>query len=243
MSTGVTIGVGVGGLVVGLLAGIVGAFFFFRNRRQRDHDFVALGSQRIVPYDPPSLSHTLSTTPSHYRAVPSGTGHLMDSSYDSGHGAPLSPSSRYQVEPFMMPGEEPSRPNMARSPSSLNEPLPNPYSEQSVAHESHSGSGSSGNKKQGGQVYVVHHDGGRAPVTVYHQDGTEVVELPPRYVDEPSGSGTDGRPRSGSNDRPRSGSDDAQNPADGVTPAFLQQSRTPGTAPKKRRQARPGSST
>lgn len=30
-------------------------------------------------------------------------------------------------------------------------------------------------------VYVVHHDGGRAPVTVYTADGTEVVELPPRY--------------------------------------------------------------
>ena len=28
-------------------------------------------------------------------------------------------------------------------------------------------------------VYVVHHDGGRAPVTVYTADGTEVVELPP----------------------------------------------------------------
>ncbi|KAF7798635.1 hypothetical protein EIP86_009858 [Pleurotus ostreatoroseus] len=30
-------------------------------------------------------------------------------------------------------------------------------------------------------VYVVHHDGGRPPVTVYTADGTEVVELPPRY--------------------------------------------------------------
>lgn len=31
------------------------------------------------------------------------------------------------------------------------------------------------------QVYVVHHDAGRAPVTVYTPDGTEVIELPPRY--------------------------------------------------------------
>lgn len=30
-------------------------------------------------------------------------------------------------------------------------------------------------------VYVVHHDGGRAPVTVYTEEGTEIVELPPRY--------------------------------------------------------------
>ena len=31
-------------------------------------------------------------------------------------------------------------------------------------------------------MYVVHHDGGRAPpVTVFTSDGTEVVELPPQY--------------------------------------------------------------
>lgn len=30
-------------------------------------------------------------------------------------------------------------------------------------------------------VYVVHHDGGRAPVTVFTPQGTEVIELPPRY--------------------------------------------------------------
>ncbi|KAJ3556315.1 hypothetical protein NM688_g2097 [Phlebia brevispora] len=37
-------------------------------------------------------------------------------------------------------------------------------------------------------VYVVHHDAGRPPVTVYTADGTEVVELPPRYNESaPSG--------------------------------------------------------
>jgi hypothetical protein len=40
------------------------------------------------------------------------------------------------------------------------------------------------------QVYVVHHDGGRPPISVYHPEGAEVVELPPTYgprspVDEP----------------------------------------------------------
>lgn len=38
------------------------------------------------------------------------------------------------------------------------------------------------------QVYVVHHDAGRPPVTVYGPDGTEVVELPPRYVDSSAGT-------------------------------------------------------
>ena len=31
------------------------------------------------------------------------------------------------------------------------------------------------------QVYVVHHDAGRAPVTVYTSEGAEVIELPPHY--------------------------------------------------------------
>lgn len=37
------------------------------------------------------------------------------------------------------------------------------------------------------QVYVVHHDAGRPPVTVYTADGTEVVELPPRYNESAAG--------------------------------------------------------
>jgi len=31
------------------------------------------------------------------------------------------------------------------------------------------------------QVYVVHHDSQSPPVTIYHQEGTQIVELPPRY--------------------------------------------------------------
>ena len=31
------------------------------------------------------------------------------------------------------------------------------------------------------QVYVLHHDGNTAPVTIFHQEGTNVVELPPTY--------------------------------------------------------------
>ncbi|CUA68161.1 hypothetical protein RSOLAG22IIIB_03400 [Rhizoctonia solani] len=38
------------------------------------------------------------------------------------------------------------------------------------------------------QVYVVHHDGGRAPVTIMTSDGAEVVELPPGYSSVPESS-------------------------------------------------------
>ena len=36
----------------------------------------------------------------------------------------------------------------------------------------------------GGQVYVIHHDSGRAPVSVITAPGTQVVELPPGYSPE-----------------------------------------------------------
>lgn len=36
------------------------------------------------------------------------------------------------------------------------------------------------------QVYVLHHDSQQPPVTIYHQDGTNIVELPPRYPPFPS---------------------------------------------------------
>jgi hypothetical protein len=45
-------------------------------------------------------------------------------------------------------------------------------------------------------VYVVHHDGGRAPVTVYTDEGAEVVELPPRYA--PGSTSTPSETRSAS---------------------------------------------
>ncbi|KAI0793361.1 hypothetical protein C8Q75DRAFT_804180 [Abortiporus biennis] len=63
-------------------------------------------------------------------------------------------------------------------------------------------------------VYVVHHDGGRAPVTVYTEEGTEVVELPPRYPDrvaDPPGTSP---------------------PARGRPPAF-RQTRRPSLVPNK----------
>lgn len=55
----------------------------------------------------------------------------------------------------------------------------------------HSASGSGDPADQSGRrpnVYVVHHDGGRAPVTVYTEEGAAVVELPPQYAAGSSGA-------------------------------------------------------
>ena len=73
------------------------------------------------------------------------------------------------------------------------------------------------------QVYVVHHDAGRPPVTVYAADGTEVVELPPRYTD--SGTGSASGSGSGSSTtaaRPRP-----------LPPLRLHESRQPSALPEK----------
>lgn len=70
------------------------------------------------------------------------------------------------------------------------------------------------------QVYVVHHDSGRSPVTVYAADGTEVVELPPRYND--SGANTTGVSSTGGSAR-----------TGPVPPLQIQERRQLGPSPPK----------
>ena len=52
----------------------------------------------------------------------------------------------------------------------------------------------------GRNVFVVHHDGGGAPVTVFTDAGTEIVELPPSYLNASptEGPSSSGRPSSSS---------------------------------------------
>jgi hypothetical protein len=90
---------------------------------------------------------------------------------------------QYHVEPFLLPHEEalsPTTQTQAESSTSRTNIASStgPRSEldaQSISQAQH-------------QVYVVHHDAGRAPVTVYTPDGTEVVELPPTYIEGSSRS-------------------------------------------------------
>ncbi|KAJ7139737.1 hypothetical protein C8R44DRAFT_765283 [Mycena epipterygia] len=169
---------GIGGLLLGLLAGVAAAFVFFRQRRKRaenDSFLDPLGSNGFAnpyPYHSPA-----SASGSHYKAVPSG--HLLDPSSASSHSNMAMQrlqreSSNYQIEQFTPPAEgAQGRQSSFGSEYNTGEPQ-NPV-------------GSTAPGPGGGNIYVVHHDGGRAPVTVYHQDGTEVVELPPRYApDSPS---------------------------------------------------------
>ncbi|KAJ7785927.1 hypothetical protein B0H16DRAFT_1488517 [Mycena metata] len=164
---------GIGGLLLGLLAGVTAAFVFVRQRRKRTRGTPLLDPTGSNGYNP--YPYDSSPNATRYKALPSR--HLQDGSMTPS----LSPShiamqrmqtesSNYQIEPFTPPNERLSSYGAGDSTG-----------EHRPASPSTSGQGN---------IYVVHHDAGRAPVTVYHQDGTEVVELPPRYMHTPNPSAT-----------------------------------------------------
>jgi hypothetical protein len=87
----------------------------------------------------------------------------------------------YVVEPFALPSppSDPGAPLLATSGASAMSPGDATSASGSDPAEPSITSGRRANRQN---VYVVHHDGGRAPVTVYTEGGAEVVELPPRYA-------------------------------------------------------------
>jgi hypothetical protein len=119
----------------------------------------------------------------------------------------------YIVEPFAMPSTMNSS---SSDPSVPLLPAGNMTSPTTaLTPDAHSASGSSDPVDPAGRrtnVYVVHHDGGRAPVTVYTEEGAEVVELPPRY----QGSSTSA-------------------PSESETSRSTHRRREPGATPRKTR--------
>ncbi|KAF9023415.1 hypothetical protein BDZ89DRAFT_1162746 [Hymenopellis radicata] len=239
-STGKTIGTGIAGLVVGALAGILAAVWFLKRRQKRQRQegqFVALGPSTpldsgmdpLAPRHDPFDSPWSLTSGTRYRPVPTMP---SDTSFGNYHTLSHSPQSTYQVEPFVMPGEERLSTQGPISPGSTT----HGYRSPSVANDPHT------SRQQSGHVYVVHHDGGRAPITVYHEDGTEVVELPPRYNDDASSAPrdhSDGRSDAPSGSDPRSSGEfrsahgAGNNDASRASVTYLNEPRRPGGAPKK----------
>jgi hypothetical protein len=224
------VGAGVGGTVLGLLVGLVGAFCL--NRRAARRAKPSFSQEPIDGYDDGHAYHALATG-SHLGGTVNSVGQL--------HAA----GSPYKVEPWIPtlgmsdPSTSPAPshaalrdasststlPSGAAAPQTMNTMMspvpsmaermprsgpaadgsPDPGADDSPARNSH-------------QVYVVHHDGGRAPVTVYTADGTEVVELPPSYDGQ-------GRPS-----RRATGGEGAAASASALQP----QRRTPGGIRKTR---------
>jgi hypothetical protein len=155
----------VGGIVVGLLAGAFGIAAFRRWRGSRSpnkhqEDFIR-DSQ---------LSSGHSQSPREIQAT-SGTISIV------GGGG-----KEYIVEPFAIPSTVNSSSSDPIVPLLPGGKIASPTT--ASPPEAHSASGLSDPVDQAGRrtsIYVVHHDGGRSPVTVYAEEGAEVVELPPRY--------------------------------------------------------------
>lgn len=163
---GEVVGAALGGIVVGLLVGGVGILLFRRRRSRR-------ASEHPHPRkDSPELGMS---TPPEITAITSG-GNLGPGGLE------------YIVEPFSVPGSSPSDPSVPLLPGGSTSPSSPPDALSASGSSAPTDPSSRGGRQN---VYVVHHDGGRAPVTVYTAEGAEVVELPPRYAD--GGSSSDGR--------------------------------------------------
>jgi len=186
------IGASVGGILVGLLAGAFGILAFGRWRGSRRHN-------KHPEY--PIRDSLLSTdSPRNPREMTGG-------------------GREYIVEPFGMPSTLHSS-----SPSNPGAPggnTTNPTT--SPANAPPDGAGSSDPADQSGRrpnVYVVHHDGGRAPVTVYTEEGAAVVELPPQYA-----AGSTGTPSE-------------SDPSQSDPSREVDRRREPGSTPRKKREPR-----
>ncbi|KAJ3575914.1 hypothetical protein NP233_g799 [Leucocoprinus birnbaumii] len=251
--TGAAVGAGIGGLGVGLIVGLLGAFVFFRFRSKgRTADIRVDLQGSSYPGSPQGAYLPATSLSSHYHALPTSAGAgdnaLGLSTGSTSYGtrmSQLAPGSQYQVEPFVLPSvaedpQQPSSPTHYASNPSLSSPPSVPESGAT-------------SREPGRQVYVVHHDGGRAPVTVYTHEGTQVVELPPGYPGGEPGSssvaipqsptsrtGNDARSMAGSYFEAGSGSSDAGRTAtQGELPTPLQQVRRPGNIRKPSGPKRP----
>ena len=159
-----------------------------------------------MPNSPHALLDPPTTMGTSSRYAPISFGTAADTSLGSSNPSSSSNlmgrSSGYAVEPFVMPGEDGRRNELPPGPS------------RAV---------SAGNPQN--QVYVVHHDSQAPPVTIYHEDGTQVVELPPRY---PAGASSPTSARSVSDTR----SDGGRTESTSEPPSFLQNHRRPTTVKK-----------
>ncbi len=197
----IAIGSGAGGLVLGLVLGGLIAWLVLRWSFKKKRESAQSSGTRVETLNgsaTDSYRPLLATSPiprTHSPFPPPRT-HSPFPPSRAGHGMP------YQVEPFHMPDEvgqlyhaPPSQSHASASgytasytasltgvqpPTTVGHHDPLPPSTPPPPLPSVQSSAESPNARPR-QVYVMHHDSGLPPVTIYHQEGTEVVELPPRW--------------------------------------------------------------
>jgi hypothetical protein len=171
-------------VVIGLSVGILLTALFVKKQQKRGDGPLHLAASPLVSphfssFDPPTTpGHTSNYTPaptSPFAVLHNSTG----SSNQSSFGQPVSQLGRlspYAAQPFTT-GEHG---RLIPEPASFHRPL------------------ASGSAYAGGpaalqnQAYVVHNDRQAPPVTIYHEDGAQIVELPPRYAEGASTSRMEG---------------------------------------------------
>jgi len=84
--------------------------------------------------------------------------------------------SRFAVEPYPLPNQ-----SAPQSPEIAGQNLSRSTSPNSTMHPGRSEMARQTSDGSSRQVYLVHHDGGRPPISVYHPEGANIVELPPSY--------------------------------------------------------------
>ncbi|TRM63177.1 hypothetical protein BD626DRAFT_495781 [Schizophyllum amplum] len=206
VSPAAAVGAGIGGLVLGLIVGALGVWFFLRRRRSR-RPFSSAHEPFAV--EPPSPSSPYAPYDPHAQTP-----------YAAQMPFPREPSSPFHREPSS-PTTQAGSALLPQAGSALLDPL----------RRTEGSSSDGGMRESAHNVYVVHHDGGAVPVTVYHGDDTRVVELPPRYA----GSEDDGE--RGLRDGERGARDGERNSGDGAGESepfdpYREESRDEGFSPQ-----------
>ncbi|KAL1754032.1 hypothetical protein FB107DRAFT_291945 [Schizophyllum commune] len=177
VSPGATAGAGIGGLVLGLVVGLLAAYLGVRHRKAQETS--EKGALNLHGDSPSSYAQPTPWIDPHTPSTAVGPNNTL-------HNQPKSPTKQASqrpgaVYPFTDQRRDSSTAlsSLSLSPSSSAFPGTSTGATDSTPRPL---SPADTSRPNGQNLCVVHHDGGAAPVTVYHGDDTRVVELPPRYV-------------------------------------------------------------
>ena len=167
-----SLGAGIGGL---LLGGAL-SYLVLRYRPKAEHDTFDEFMQRpsVGSLQGLTFADIGSGTSYLHQPGPSMSGQILDGPTPNSDLGP-----QYHVEPFVLPSKG-SRitptprvsTDIPSSPGPRSKPDPQAGSSSQPVHST---------AQRSNQVYVVHHDGGGPPVTLYTSGEAEIVELPPGY--------------------------------------------------------------
>ncbi|KAI5823522.1 hypothetical protein K523DRAFT_403968 [Schizophyllum commune Tattone D] len=177
VSPGATAGAGIGGLVLGLVVGLLAAYLGVRHRKTQEtsekgalnlHGDSPSSYAQPTPWIDPHTPSTAVTPNNTLRNQPKSP--TKQASQGPGPVCPFTDQRRDSSTALSSLSQSPSSSAFPGTSTGATDSTPRPLSSADTP------------RPNGQNLYVVHHDGGAAPVTVYHGDDTRVVELPPRYV-------------------------------------------------------------